>query len=128
MRYQLLLAVCATAALSVSTPAVSASPWQEKTKSTALKWELGYLALGAIDTVQTVSCLERGICAEGNPLLGKHPSTKKLIAVRVVGSLIHFGIFTYVNERNPKAAMRFAQISAGIQGTAVLLNARFTFK
>ena len=92
-----------------------------------MKWEIGYLALSAIDGAQTIECLDRGGCEEGNPLLGKHPSTTKLIAIKVGAGLVHFALFNRLNNRNPKAALRLAQVSCGLQGTVVALNARFTF-
>lgn len=130
MRYQSLAAVCTAAALSLSTPApaFAESPWHaEDTRSAALKWEIAYLALSAIDAAQTISCLDRGECKEGNPLFGKNPSSTKLILAKVGGGLAHFAVFKYVNDRDPKAALRLAQISFGIQGSVVMLNARFTF-
>lgn len=130
MRYQEFVAGAAAAALSIGVPAPARaqSAWgKEATQSAALKWELSYLALSAIDTAQTISCLDKGICSEANPLFGKHPSTGKLIAAKVALSAVHFAIFNHVNGHNPKGALRFAQISAGVQGSVVLLNARFTF-
>jgi hypothetical protein len=113
----------AVAALCVSSPVMA-----ESTRDTANKWEAAYLTLSAIDTAQTVSCLNRGLCDEANPLFGKHPTTFKLIAAKVAMGAVHFAVFRYINGHNPKAALRMAQISAGLQGGVVLLNARFTFK
>lgn len=104
------------------------TPEWQSTHDAAKKWEIAYLTLSAIDTVQTIHCLDRGACIEGNPLLGKHPSTGKLIAVKVALSAVHFAVFTRLNDHNPKAALRMAQISAGVQGSVVLLNARVTFR
>lgn len=97
-------------------------------KSAALRWEMAYLALSAIDTFQTIECLERGICQEANPLFGKNPSATKLVLAKVGAGLVHFYAFKHTVDRSPKTALRFAQVSAAIQGSVVLLNARFTFK
>jgi hypothetical protein len=115
------------------TPALAQSPgsaaWApESRRAAALKWEIGYLALSALDTYQTVDCLNKGICSEANPLFGKHPKPAKLIAAKLAAGAIHFAVFTHANARDSKTALRFAQISAGIQGSVVLLNARFMFK
>ena len=48
----------------------------------ALKWELGYLALSALDT-------QRNVCEEANPLFGKRPSAKTLIITKLGGGLAH---------------------------------------
>ena len=97
------------------------------TKSAALKWEVGYLALSAIDAAQTIDCLNREVCVEGNPILGKHPSTAKLIGAKVALGVLHFTAFSRINEKNPRGALRLAQVSCALQGTVVGLNARFTF-
>jgi hypothetical protein len=126
------------AALTFATPALAEQPTYrltdpgfdlslQRTHDAALKWEVAYLALSAIDTAQTISCLNRGECDEANPLFGRHPSSTKLIAAKVVFGAVHFAIFERLNDHNPKAALRMAQISAGLQGGVVLLNARFTF-
>jgi hypothetical protein len=93
-----------------------------------MKWEVGYLALSAIDTAQTIDCLHRGECAEGNPLFGKHPSAGKLIAAKVLFGAAHFALINHVNERNPHAALRLVQGSVIMQAGVVGLNARFAFK
>lgn len=101
---------------------------RNSTKAAALRWEMTYLALSAIDTAQTIECLKRGICQEANPLFGKNPSATKLVLAKVGAGLVHFYAFQHTNNRSPKTALRFAQISAGVQGSVVLLNARFTIK
>lgn len=109
-------------------PAITESRWRpETTKSSALKWELGFLALSAIDAAQTIECLNRNACEETNPLFGKHPSTKSIILAKVGGGLAHFALFSYINKRSPKTALRAAQVSFALQGTVVLLNARVAF-
>lgn len=130
MRSQLLVGAGVVAALSLSapTPAFAQSALQaEEVRSAALKWEIGYLALNAIDTAQTIHCLKRDVCIEGNPIFGKNPSTKKLILGRLGLSLAHFAAFSQLNDRNPKAALRLAQVSCAVQGGVVLVNARFNF-
>jgi hypothetical protein len=76
----------------------------------------GYLALSAIDAGQTIHCLDRGICEEGNPIFGKHPSAKKLILAKVGLGALHFVAFKALNDRNPRAALRLAQVSCAVQG------------
>jgi hypothetical protein len=106
-----------------------ASEWHaQDTQSAALKWELGFLALSALDTAQTIECLHRDVCEEVNPLFGKHPSAKMLILAKLGGGLAHFAAFSYLNDRDPKVALRAAQVSFALQGTVVLVNARITFK
>jgi hypothetical protein len=123
------LAALFAGCFAIPSPALAQTPSiSEETRSTALKWELAYLAVSAIDTAQTVDCLDRGICNEANPLFGKHPSAKKLILAKAGMGLLHFAVFSRLNGHNPKAALRLAQISFAVQGTVVGLNARFTFR
>jgi len=88
---------------------------------------MGYLALSAIDAVQTIECLKRGACQEVNPIFGKRPSTKTIVISKIGGGLAHFALFSYLNDRNPKLALRGAQVSFALQGTVVALNARVAF-
>ena len=130
MRYQF-LAICSSVALSLSaaSPACAQSAWNaESTKSAALKWEIGYLALSAIDAGETIHCLNRNMCDEANPIFGKHPSTKTLILAKIGLGAIHFAAFSALNDRNPKSALRLAQVSCGVQGGGAMLNARFSFR
>ena len=135
MRHQCFLGALAASALCFTTP-VSAQPWRggtsqaawDDTSSAALRWELSYLALSAVDTAQTIDCLSRNECEEANPLFGKHPSSAALIAAKVAFGAAHFVVFNHLNKRNPHGALRFAQGSVIVQGGVVALNARFSFK
>jgi hypothetical protein len=128
MRYPKLAGACALLSVFVATPAFADVPWDfQKTRSAAVKWEVGYLTLSAIDAAQTIDCLHRDACTEGNPIFGKHPSAAKLIGAKVGLGLLHFAAFNRLNKRNPRSALRIAQISCVLQGTVVGLNARLMF-
>jgi uncharacterized protein DUF5658 len=128
MRYQWLAPLLAAGIFFASAPAHAQSNlFAEQQRSTALKYELGYLALSVLDTAQTIECIERGRCEEANPLFGKHPKTGKLIASKLALGALHFTAFNYINKRNPRGALRFAQGSLLIQGGVVMLNSRFMF-
>lgn len=100
--------------------------WRLKTtREAAVTWEFGYHALSIVDTVQTMACLANETCVEGNPLMGKNPSKKNMVATKLAISAFQLGMFKYAYDRDPKTALRMAQISCAIQGTGVLLNARF---
>lgn len=116
-----LAVLAAGAALALASPAVA------DTRAAARHYEAAYLALSAIDLAETVHCLERHQCEEGNPLFGRHPSTPRLIASKLALGALHFTVFTRLNERNPSAALRMAQISCVAQGGVVALNLRFVF-
>lgn len=97
------------------------------TKSAAVRWELTFLALAAIDTAQTISCLNRDICEEANPIFGKAPKAGTLLAAKAGVGLLHVAAFRMLLKRDPKYALRIAQISAITQGGVVALNARIAF-
>ena len=156
MRYQLLVGGTAATLLSFASPAlaeVSSIPpathaeyripatqaeyrvpareyriAQAATRSAAWKWEASFLALSAIDAAQTIDCLNRDLCEEGNPIFSKHPSTAKLIAGKLLLGGAQFALFKHALDRNPKTALRLAQMGVVVQGGVVLWNARITFK
>jgi hypothetical protein len=98
------------------------------TESAAYKWEAAYLTLSAIDGAETIDCLNRHICSEGNPIWGRHPSSTKIVITKLGLGLIHFTLFKLIADRDPKTALRAAQVSAVVQGGVVLLNAHWTFR
>lgn len=100
---------------------------EQRTKSAAYKWEAAFLTVSAIDAVETISCLNRATCTEHNPLWGSHPSSGKIVAAKLGLSLVHFGVFKLIADRDPHTALRAAQISAAVQGGIAALNLRTAF-
>jgi hypothetical protein len=99
----------------------------QRTKSAAYKWEAGFLALSALDAAETISCLNRNRCTEGNFIWGRHPSTGTIIAAKLGLGLVHFAAFKVIADHDPHTALRAAQISAAVQGGVVLLNMHKAF-
>ena len=100
---------------------------EETTRSAAYKWEAGFLALSAIDAAETISCMNRNRCTEGNFIWGRHPSTGKIVAAKLGLGLVHFTVFKLIANRDPHTALRAAQVSAAVQGGFVVLNAHVAF-
>lgn len=94
----------------------------------ANRWEGAYLALSAVDAVQTCVAISNGNARELNPLFGKKPSCAKTAALKAVIGGLHYLLFDYARDRDPKAARLGAQISVGVQGAVVGLNMRYVFK
>lgn len=90
-------------------------------------WETAFLILSAIDTAQTADCISRHACHEGNPLIGKHPTIKRLIITRLAFDAVHGGIISVLNRKHPREAWSLAMGGAFAEGGVVLLNARFAF-
>jgi hypothetical protein len=99
----------------------------QATKSAAYKWEAAFLGLSAIDAAETISCLNRSRCSEGNFIWGHHPSAGKVVAAKLGLGLVHFGIFKLLVNHDPRTALRAAQISAAVQAGFVVINARTAF-
>jgi hypothetical protein len=121
--------LAAASALTFATPAFAGEIADnryrieaEATRKAVMRYEIAYLALSAADLVITVRCLERNECEEMNPVWGKHPSTQKLVIGKIAGGVIHFAAIRYIADRNPKLALRLAQISVAVQGGVVGFN------
>lgn len=91
------------------------------------KLEIVYQVLNAIDAVETIHCLSMTNCHEGNPLLGKHPSVLKLIAIKGGGGVLHYVMMRRTFARSPRAARLAEYISIGFQGAVVGANMRIFF-
>lgn len=108
--------------------AISAAPASAATKADAMHWEMGFQVLSALDAAETIYCLRTSpTCEEANPLMGKHPSTLKIIAGKAIMGGLHFALVDHLADKNPRLALRVAQISVVFQGTVVGLNARIVF-
>jgi hypothetical protein len=116
-----LITSAAAVALLCPTPALAA------TQADAKKWEIAFQAENLADAVVTSTCLHSGQCAEGNPLIGRHPSDAKLFGIKAAVGLVHFIAWKRLLAQDAKSAMRFSQISLVGQGTIVALNLRFVF-
>jgi hypothetical protein len=98
----------------------------ERTRRAARRWEAAYVALSAADLAITVSCIEAGKCVEANPIAKNH-STGTMIAIKSALTLGHALFVHRLAKKHPKAALRFAQVSVGVQGAVVGLNIRTVF-
>jgi hypothetical protein len=111
------------AATAIETPVRSYRVEADLTRRAALRWETAFVILSAADLIMTVQCIEAKKCVEANPLAKSH-STGKMIAIKSALTLGHFLFVKRLSERDPKAALRIAQVSVGVQGGIVGLNLR----
>ena len=90
--------------------------------------EYVWQALNIVDAAQTIHCV-RTIdgCYEANPLLGKHPSTGKIIAFKAANGVGHLLVTRYLQKHKPHLVKKWEIISIGIQGTVVVANLRVVF-
>jgi hypothetical protein len=89
--------------------------------------EIAFQALNAADFAVTAHCLRRDICHELNPLLGRHPSTGKLLAVKIGTGAVHYLVARRLARTDPGAARVFEIVSIVVQGGVVAANARILF-
>jgi hypothetical protein len=92
------------------------------TRSDVMKWEAAFLVLSAADLAITVRCLERNECEELNPIFGKHPKTSTLVGAKVGAGIVHYLAIDFIARRDPKLALRLAQVSVVVQGGVVGFN------
>jgi hypothetical protein len=88
-------------------------------------WYVGQVLVNVGDGVTTKIGFDRGL-TEANPLLGKRPSMKTVIGVKVVTTAISVG-GTYLLDRvlqKPKAAKWWAGATIGYNGAVTVHNAR----
>ena len=95
------------------------------------RMEVAWQVLNAVDTAQTLDCLDRNVCREGNPLIsgviGRNPDGAKLIAYKAGAGLVHYGLYRLIRSRDEKAARVFQIIGLAVQGGVVAANMRFAF-
>lgn len=106
-----------------ATPAKADEPTWKEIK----RLEIVYQTLNAVDAIQTIDCLNRNVCVEANPLLGRNPSTEKIIGVKLAGGILHYFVIKKIYEQDPQAARIAQYLSIGLQGSVVAANLRFTF-
>lgn len=111
-------------ALAAAALLTSASPAFAADRSDVMKWEAAFQVLNAVDAATTIACMHQKDCEEANPLVGKHPSTAKIIGIKAAVGLIHFYAVNEISKRDTKTALRIAQVSVFAQGTVVGLNLR----
>jgi hypothetical protein len=99
----------------------------DSVRKDATRWEIAYQVLNVVDAAQTIDCLKRKVCVEANPLLGKRPSTEKIVGVKSAVGVIHWFLFTKIRKHDPYKARTMARVSVVLQGSVVAANMRFTF-
>lgn len=89
--------------------------------------EVIFQILNVVDTVQTIDCLNRNVCHEMNPILGRNPSTHKLIGIKALSGGIH-AIGTHLfKEFAPSGVDAFQITSLIVQSGAVVWNVQHSF-
>lgn len=129
-----LMIAAALAASAIASPAmaqeredyrIAQDDGLERTRKAAHHWELAYLGMSAVDLIQTMNFDDGEI--ETNPFFRKHPRKGRIIAAKVAAGAIHYTAFRFALKENPRFALRMAQVSFGIQGGIVAMNAKLAF-
>ena len=107
---------------------VEANPVPARHKDERWKgWRKAMLVAHAADFASTEICLRRGTCSEGNPIIGRNPSTVKLAGFKLATAALNYALITEVAKRDPKAARIFGIVSVGVFGGVAAANLRFAF-
>lgn len=61
------------------------------------------------------------------PALDRPEDVKKLLSLELIGGVLHYVLFDYIADRDPKAAKVFSKVSVFVQGGVVAANLRFAF-
>lgn len=95
---------------------------------TIQRLEIAYQVLGALDAAQTISCVSKPTCHEGNPLLGKRPSVGAILGFKLAAGLLHYAAMrNQVKKDRLDSALTFEIISISVQGIVCGLNFRHVF-
>ena len=89
--------------------------------------EIAYQVLNVVDAVQTISCLERGVCHEMNPLLGRNPSSGRVLAFKAASGGVHYLVTRLLEAEAPGAVNGWQITTIAIQGGVVAWNMQFIF-
>jgi len=89
--------------------------------------EYAFQALNVIDAAQTIDCLDRHVCHEGNPIIGHDPSKATLIGVKIGTGAVHYLITRWLMRDYPRIVRAWEIASITVQGGIVAANLRFAF-
>ena len=91
--------------------------------------ELLFQVLNAADAATTISCVERSICNEQNPLYGSHrPGWGRIAGVKAGVGALHYLIYRTLAKSEPRLARMFELTTITIQGATVIWNMTITLK
>lgn len=92
-----------------------------------LNMEYAFQFFNALDYATTQRCLDRNTCVEGNPLIGRDPSTKKMIAIKAGAAAFHYGVIRFMADRDPEIAWIAQLVTTAFQAGVVGWNMQFQF-
>lgn len=119
----------------VPTASMSPDPQDERTlQSKRAQRDIGRLeilfqVLNLADAAATISCVERRICDEKNPLYGSaRPSWARVAGIKAGTGALHYMIYRVLAKGDTRLAKIFELTTVTIQGAAVLWNLTVTLK
>ncbi|NKJ00377.1 hypothetical protein [Novosphingobium sp. SG707] len=91
--------------------------------------EIMFQVLNLADAAATISCVERRICDEKNPLYGgARPSWARVAGIKAGTGALHYMIYRVLAKGDTRLAKIFELTTVTIQGAAVLWNLTVTLK
>jgi Domain of unknown function (DUF5658) len=89
--------------------------------------EFAFQVLNFVDAVQTIDCLNRSICSEANPIMGRHPSTGRVILVKASAGVFHYAVTRYFLKKHPEWVDEWLITTVVVQGGVVMWNLQHRF-
>lgn len=97
--------------------------WSEKSETKFYY----FMGLQALDIASTRYAINKG-GQETNPLLGKSPSTEKLILSKAVIIPIMYGLLSLQDDKSRQTSLNWINIMyVGVVGNNLMVGARFKF-
>jgi len=116
--------ILASAASLMAAPAGARSLGQRLRELPDEEWV--YQGLHAVDAIQTREALDHG-CVERNPMLGRHPSTGRLVGVWAATSAAHAGVTMALQDHAPRAVKLWEIASIGVGAGVIAWNLHVRF-
>lgn len=97
---------------------ITNSNWSE-VEPYVIAWQV----LNVLDGASTLYCLNKiSGCYEKNPLLGKHPSDKKVLTVLALGGIFHYKLSRELSKTSPEAVKWINIGSVSLKGFVISSN------
>ncbi|RVU03256.1 hypothetical protein EOE18_16720 [Novosphingobium umbonatum] len=92
-----------------------------------VKLEAAYQILNALDAAQTISCVHKPNCQEGNPIFGRRPSVEKIVLMKAGFGALHYVVAKNLFKEDARTAVSFQVATLLVQGVVCGLNMRHAF-
>ena len=93
----------------------------------AIRLEIIFQALNALDWGTTAHCMSRESCVEGNPIWGENPDLGKMALIKIGVGALHAAYSYFLYENAPRVLKPFQYSSIVVYSGVVAWNLQFAF-